>query len=151
MNGFERKIMDFLLQNPKVMISEVAEEFNINRITASKYLFSLRDQGRADYKPMGPCKAWFLLTEEQIVEKKIGDFLVKAEDVMVTVSEFNESKYLPYIREYEKTTKKLKKDLRSDLKKLEDRKKVLVKQGKFTGERKSYYYQRKKELKKLLK
>ena len=43
--------------------------------------------------------------------------------------------------------KKLNKDIRADIKKLGSRKDELVKQGKFTGERKSFNYERMKELK----
>lgn len=46
--------------------------------------------------------------------------------------------------------KKLNREIRADIKKLQNRKKELVKQGKFTGERKTYFNERIRELKKHL-
>lgn len=46
--------------------------------------------------------------------------------------------------------KKLNRDIRSDIKKLEKRKKELIRRGKFNPERKKYYNERMRELKKHL-
>ncbi len=54
----EVRIMKSLSERPRSSISEIARELNVNRSTASKYLYVLRAKRKVNYQQVGPVKLW---------------------------------------------------------------------------------------------
>ena len=59
-DDIEARIMRSLSERPRSSISEVARELNVNRSTASKYLYVLRAKRKVNYQQVGPVKLWSL-------------------------------------------------------------------------------------------
>lgn len=60
MKGIERLILVVLQKSPLLTIVEIAEKANINRLTASKYLYSLETRGIVSYRAVGNAKLFYL-------------------------------------------------------------------------------------------
>ncbi|NJD77588.1 MAG: response regulator [Candidatus Methanoperedens sp.] len=70
MHWREKQIYDVIKQG-KFTTSEIVSKVNMSKVTALKYLESLRERGMVDYESVGAAKIWFLKNKEAKVEKKI--------------------------------------------------------------------------------
>lgn len=56
----EQLILSVLQKNIFLTIVEIAERAGINRLTASKYLYSLEARGIVEYRAVGNAKLYYL-------------------------------------------------------------------------------------------
>jgi len=63
----ERLILAALQRQPLLTIVEIAEKVNINRLTASKYLYSLETRGIVRYRAVGNAKLFYIVKPEKKV------------------------------------------------------------------------------------
>ncbi len=68
MHWRERELLD-VVKEGKLTTSEIVSRVNMSKVTALKYLESLKEKNLVDYQEIGPTKVWFLKTEEGQVEK----------------------------------------------------------------------------------
>ncbi len=70
MNWREKELLN-VLQQGKLTTSEIVKRVNMSKVTALKYLDSMKEKNLVDGEEIGTAKIWFLKTEEEIVHNKI--------------------------------------------------------------------------------
>ena len=61
----------YALQKEKLTTSELVQRVNMSKVTALKYLETLKEKGLVDFEEIGPTKIWFLQTEGKTTKKAI--------------------------------------------------------------------------------
>lgn len=69
MHWREKELLN-AVRKGKFTTSEIVGRVNMSKVTALKYLDSLKEKGLVDYEEIGPSKLWFLKTQEEKNEKK---------------------------------------------------------------------------------
>jgi PleD family two-component response regulator len=70
MHWREKELLNVLKQG-KLTTTEIVGRVNMSKVTALKYLDSMKEKNLVDGEEIGTAKIWFLKTEEEIVENKI--------------------------------------------------------------------------------
>lgn len=65
--------------------SEIVSKVNMSKVTALKYLESLREKDLVDYEEIGPSKVWFLKKEKKKIEKKIKVLVVDDDSNVINI------------------------------------------------------------------
>lgn len=75
------------LSEGKLVTSEIVKRVNMSKVTALKYLESLKQKGLVDYEEIGPAKLWFLKTKEKekAEEKKVKVLVVDDDRNVITI------------------------------------------------------------------
>ena len=60
-----------VVKSGRLTTSEIVARVNMSKVTALKYLESLREKDLVDFEEIGPSKVWFLKKEKGKTEKKI--------------------------------------------------------------------------------
>lgn len=76
---WREKELHYALQEGKLTTSELVQRVNMSKVTALKYLETLKEKGLVDFEEIGPTKIWFLQTEG-ITTKKAIKVLVADDD-----------------------------------------------------------------------
>ncbi len=69
MHWREKQLFD-VIKEGKFTTSEIVSRVNMSKVTALKYLESLKEKGMVDYESIGAAKVWFLKKEGTTIEKK---------------------------------------------------------------------------------
>jgi PleD family two-component response regulator len=69
MHWREKELLNVLKQG-KLTTTEIVGRVNMSKVTALKYLDSMKEKNLVDGEEIGTAKIWFLKTEEEIVENE---------------------------------------------------------------------------------
>ncbi|MCZ7392690.1 MAG: response regulator [Candidatus Methanoperedens sp.] len=70
MHWRERELLG-VVKKGKQTTTEIVSRVNMSKVTALKYLESLKEKNLVDYQEIGPAKVWFLKPQEGEIEKKV--------------------------------------------------------------------------------
>jgi CheY-like chemotaxis protein len=71
MHWRQKELLNVLKQG-KLTTTEIVGRVNMSKVTALKYLDSMKEENLVDGEEIGTSKIWFLRTEEEIVQNKNG-------------------------------------------------------------------------------
>ncbi len=84
MHWREKELLE-AIKSGKSTTSEIVGRVNMSKVTALKYLESLKEKGMVDYEEIGSARVWFLKTKEIKIEKKIKVLVVDDEKNVITI------------------------------------------------------------------
>ncbi len=84
MHWREKQLFDVITQG-KFTTSEIVGRVNMSKVTALKYLESLKEKGMVDYEPIGAAKVWFLKNKETASGKKIKVLVVDDDKNVINI------------------------------------------------------------------
>ncbi|HEY9204648.1 MAG TPA: response regulator [Candidatus Methanoperedens sp.] len=84
MHWREKELLE-AIKSGKSTTSEIVGRVNMSKVTALKYLESLKEKGMVDYEEIGSARVWFLKTKEIKIEKKIKVLVVDDDKNVITI------------------------------------------------------------------
>ena len=90
MHWREKELIEIIRVGGKLKTSDIIEHSRMCKVTALKYLNSLRDSGQINFERIGPTKLWHL-KEQATADRGAGDPSAQFKNILRMLREFEES------------------------------------------------------------